>query len=341
MVARARTATAVADALVASAEVLLLDLDGTVYAGDRPVRGAAEAVAACRERGVAVRFVTNNASLPPEDVAAHLGRTGVRASADEVRTSSQAGASLVVDRCGAGAKVLVVGGPGVALACRAAGLVPVTSADDEPVAVLQGFGPDVGWAALTEAAYAVRAGALWVATNVDTVLARERGPALGNGSLVAAVRTATGAEPLVAGKPERPLLDAAADGRRALVVGDRLDTDVAGARAAGLSSLWVATGVDATAAVLDAPPHERPDHLGADLGALLAPAATVVREGEGSQRSWRCGDARVRRGPDGLVADDGGEPLDVLRAACAARWELEDVAVTDDLRRRVSPLDAR
>lgn len=330
-----------AEALVTAAEVLLLDLDGTVYAGARPVRGAADAVAACRERGVAVRFVTNNASLPPEEVAEHLGRTGVPASAEEVRTSSQAGARLVADRCGDGARVLAVGGPGVALACRAAGLVPVTSADDGPVAVLQGFGPEVGWAQLTEAAYAIRAGALWVATNVDTVLARERGPALGNGSLVAAVRTATGAEPLVAGKPERPLLVAAAEGRRALVVGDRLDTDVAGARAAGMASLWVATGVDGTAAVLDAPPHQRPDHLGADLGALLEPPATVARDGEGEGATWRSAGARVRLGPDGLVAAEGGEPLDLLRAACAARWELGRVAVADDLRRRVSALDAR
>jgi len=328
-------------ALVDDVEVVLLDLDGTVYAGSRPVRGAAAAVAACRERGVSLRFVTNNASLPPQDVVDHLGRTDVPASAEEVRTSSQAGALLVRERCGRGARVLVVGGPGVAHACREAGLEPVTSADDDPVAVLQGFGPDVGWAQLTEAAYAIRAGATWVATNVDTVLARERGLALGNGSLVAAVRTATGAEPVVAGKPQRPLLDAAADGRTALVVGDRLDTDVAGARAAGMSSLWVATGVDDVRAVLSAEPDQRPDHLGADLGALLEPAAAVERSGPAHDPAWRCGDAVVTRGGEGLVAAAGGEPLDLLRAACAARWELGDVVVTEDLLRRLAPLDAR
>jgi len=328
-------------ALVDDAEVVLLDLDGTVYAGSRPVPGAAAAVAACRERGVALRFVTNNASLPPQEVADHLGRTDVPASAEEVRTSSQAGALLVRERCGEGARVLVVGGPGVAHACREAGLDPVTSADDAPAAVLQGFGPDVGWAELTEAAYAIRAGAAWVATNVDTVLARERGLALGNGSLVAAVRTATGAEPVVAGKPERPLLDAAAEGRRALVVGDRLDTDVAGARAAGMTSLWVATGVDDVRTVLAAVPDQRPDHLGADLAALLEPAAVVERSGSGGSQTWRCGDAVVSRDDDALVAGTGGEPLDLLRAACAARWELDDVVVAEDLLRRLAPLDAR
>lgn len=328
-------------ALVDDVEVVLLDLDGTVYAGSRPVPGAAAAVAACRERGVPLRFVTNNASLPPQEVADHLARTDVPASADEVRTSSQAGALVVRRRCGEGARVLVVGGPGVAHACREAGLEPVTSADDAPVAVLQGFGPDVGWAQLTEAAYAIRAGATWVATNTDTVLARERGLALGNGSLVAAVRTATGAEPVVAGKPQSPLLEAAADGRRALVVGDRLDTDVAGARAAGMSSLWVATGVDDVRALLAAVPEQRPDHLGADLGALLQPPAPVERTDARGEVAWRCGDAVVTRSAQGLVAGAGGEPVDLLRAASAARWELGDVVVTEDLLSRLAPLDAR
>ncbi|MEJ5914242.1 HAD-IIA family hydrolase [Pseudokineococcus sp. 1T1Z-3] len=326
-----------AEALVDGFEVVLLDLDGTVYAGGRPVAGAAEGVRACRERGVPVLFVTNNASLPPEDVAEHLARTGVAASPHEVRTSSQAGARLVREHVGEGARVLVVGGPGVPAACEQVGLVPVTSADDEPVAVLQGFGPDVGWAQLTEAALAIRGGALWVATNVDTVLARERGLALGNGSLVAAVRTATGAEPLVAGKPERPLLETAAEGRRALVVGDRLDTDIAGARATGAASLWVCTGVDTVASVLAAVPEQRPDHLGADLGALHEPAARVIADDEG----WRCGDAVVRRDGERLVAREGGTPLDLLRAACAARWDLGEVEVSATLLERLAPLDAR
>ncbi|MEJ5946514.1 HAD-IIA family hydrolase [Pseudokineococcus basanitobsidens] len=330
-------ADAAGTTLVDDVEVVLLDLDGTVYAGGRPVPGAAEGVAACRARGLPVLFVTNNASLPPEDVADHLRRTGVPASPDEVRTSSQAGARLLRERVGPGARVLVVGGPGTAVACREQGLEPVTSADDGPAAVLQGFGPEVGWAELTEAAYAIRAGALWVATNTDTVLARERGLALGNGSLVAAVRTATGAEPLVAGKPQRPLLEGAAAGRRALVVGDRLDTDVAGARAAGLPSLWVSTGVDDVRRLLDAAPHERPDHLGADLGALHRAPAATRRDDHG----WRCGDAVVAVDAGALVARDGGELLDLLRAACAARWEVGDVRVPDDLLERLAPLDAR
>ncbi len=331
--------------LAAAVEVVLLDLDGTVYAGGRPVPGAAPAVAACREAGVDVRFVTNNASLPPEDVAAHLGRVDVPARPDEVRTSSQAGALLVREACGEGARVLAVGGPGVAGALTDAGLVPVTSADDAPVAVLQGFGPQVGWAELTEAAYAVRAGALWVATNTDATLPRERGPAIGNGSLVAAVRNATGAVPRVAGKPEAPLLLAAAEGRPALVVGDRLDTDVAGGHAAGLPTLWVSTGVDVAATVVAAPPEHRPTHLGADLGALLEPPAVVDRDVDGAAVTWSSGGARVQVEDDVLVAADGGTPLDLLRALCAAAWERADAGrpldVPAEVLGRLAPLDAR
>lgn len=328
-----------AQALAAGFEVLLLDLDGTVYAGGEVLPGAVDALRESRARGLALRFVTNNASRPPEDVAAHLERRGIAATVEEVRNSSQAGAQLVRERCGEGARVLAIGGPGVPAALREHGLVPLTSADDDPAAVLQGLGPDVGWAELTEAAFAVRAGALWVATNVDPVLPHERGLAVGNGSLVAAVRSATGAEPLVAGKPEPTLMTAAADGRRALAVGDRLGTDIRGARAAGIPSLFVLTGVDDPESVLRAVPEERPEHLGADLRALLDEPVPVHRDGD----VWRCRDAAVRLA-DGVVepADDGGgDPLDLLRAGCAACWSGDDAAPGAALLARVRGLHGR
>jgi ribonucleotide monophosphatase NagD (HAD superfamily) len=143
-------------------------------------------------------------------------------------------------------------------------------------AVLQGYGPAVTATDLAEAAYAVEGGAVWVATNTDGTLPTDRGVAPGNGSLVAAVERAVGHPPhLVAGKPAPPLyllcagrLDLPAE--RVLAVGDRLDTDIEGAVAAGMDSLLVLTGVDDLRACLEAPPQRRPTWVAPDLRALVA-----------------------------------------------------------------------
>ena len=145
-----------------------------------------------------------------------------------------------------GAPVLIVGTESLAAEVRNVGLKPVRLWSDDPVAVVQGHSPQTGWPDLAEAALAIRGGALWVAANVDLTLPSERGLLPGNGSMVAALRAATDREPQVAGKPQPTLLtDALARGnfRTPLVVGDRLDTDIAGANAAGLPSLLVLSGV--------------------------------------------------------------------------------------------------
>src|SRR6185312_5446105 len=149
---------------------------------------------------------------------------------------------------------------------------------DRPVAVVQGHSPQTSWPDLAEAALAIRSDALWVAANVDLTLPSERGLLPGNGSMVAALRAATNREPQVAGKPEPTLLnDALARGRfqRPLVVGDRLDTDIAGANAAGLPSLLVLTGVSTAAEMVFADAESRPTYVGADLRSLYDSADTL------------------------------------------------------------------
>jgi glycerol 3-phosphatase-2 len=135
-------------------DAFLLDLDGVVFRGGRAVDGAAAAVAALRATAP-LRFLTNNASRTPEQVAAHLRRLGVAAEADEVRTSAQAAVRLLVAAVGAGAgrPVLVVGGDGLLDAVAAAGFVPVHSAMDAPVAVVQGLAQDLAWPTLAEGCY--------------------------------------------------------------------------------------------------------------------------------------------------------------------------------------------
>ena len=307
-------------------DLLVIDLDGVVYVGPDAVPGSVEALTSARQAGTAWAFATNNASRTPDEVAAHLRELGLPVDPDEVVTSSQAAAVLVRERLGAGARVLAVGGRGVAEACRRAGLEIVDTADDAPAAVVQGYGRHVAWTDLAEATVAVRAGALWIATNTDLTIPTPRGVMPGNGSLVAAVAAAAGVQPLVAGKPQPHLFTTAArrtGARRPLVVGDRLDTDIAGAAAAGQASLLVLTGVTRPDDLLRADAGHRPDLVAVDLAGLHDAHPVAVRHGD----SWTCGRARASWQDDRLVGsgvdgDDGA--LDLLRAGCAALWERTD-----------------
>ena len=253
-------------------DAALVDLDGVVYVGPAAVPGAVAALTGAREFGMQLAFVTNNASRTPEAVAAHLSELGVAASPAEVATAAQAAARILVERLAPGSKVLVVGGPGLVEAVGAAGFALVTSADDLPAAVVQGYTAATSYAELAEAALAVRAGALWVAANRDATMPSARGQVPGNGALVAALMVATGREPTVAGKPELALHRESIDrvaARRPLVVGDRLDTDIEGAVRAGCDSLLVLSGVTDADQLLAAGPAQRPTYIAADLGGLL------------------------------------------------------------------------
>jgi HAD superfamily hydrolase (TIGR01450 family) len=311
-------------------DVALLDLDGVVYVGPDAVPGVPEALAAARSGGMRLGFVTNNAARTPEDVADHLSALGVPAVSSDVITSSQAAATVVAGLFAPGAHVLPVGGPGVAAALAAAGLRVVERAEDEPAAVVQGYGRDVGWVQLAEAVVAVRNGARHVATNTDATIPSPRGPLPGNGAMVGVVSAITGRTPLVTGKPD-PAMHAECvrrtGARRPLVVGDRLDTDIEGARRAGADSLLVLTGVTDPWTLLTAVPDHRPDLLSADAGGLLTPHPAVLADGQGR----RCGNwmARPAEADDFLIleattdrdaAGGTGDGLDGLRALCVAHW---------------------
>jgi glycerol 3-phosphatase-2 len=311
-------------------DLVLLDLDGVVYIGQDAVPGAAQALDRVRAAGVPVRFVTNNASRPPRVVADHLTRLGVSATVDEVVTSAQVASVLLARRLGPGAGVLVVGAEGLREALTENGLVPMGSVDEGPVAVVQGFGPDVGWRLLAEATRAVRAGLYWMATNLDLTVPTPHGPAPGNGALVGLVATAAGREPDdVAGKPRPGAFREAArqaGSHRPLVVGDRLDTDLEGARAADMHGLLVLTGVTGASELLAATPDLRPHYVGLDLNAMMAahPAAQLT-----GVTTAACGDAIAEVVVDGVGASvrvdrPGSDPVSLLRAAAVAAWAHQD-----------------
>ncbi|MGS0684666.1 HAD-IIA family hydrolase [Nakamurella sp. GG22] len=307
--------------LAESYDALLLDLDGTIYLGGQPIDHVAPALARAKQQGARSVFVTNNASRPPAEVAGALAGMGVPAEPEDVLTSPQAAAVMLTDRHPAGTKVLVVGAPWLVESVREAGLEPVRLASEGPAAVVQGHSPDTGWRELAEACIALRAGADWVACNIDSTLPTDRGLLPGNGAMVAALVAATGLKPRVAGKPESPLLDAAVrlvGSERPLVVGDRLDTDIACAVAGNTPSLLVFTGVSTAADLLAAAPEQRPTYLSFDLRGLVEEDRSVripTTSSSGSGLEWSVtsdSDALLLSGNQ--AADGGVSDASALRA---------------------------
>lgn len=320
-----RRGTALGAAPLEGRELLLADLDGVVYRGAAAIPGAVEELNRASE-SVQLGYVTNNASRTDHAVAEHLRGLGLRAETGDIVTSPQAAVALLARTVPAGSRVLVVGGDGLVDELGKAGFEVTRSADDGPAAVVQGFAPHVGWEQLAEAAFAlaeVPGGdpLPWIATNTDWTIPVARGLAPGNGTLVSAVHTAVQRLPVFAGKPETPIFEAAFERfgtRNALMIGDRLDTDIKGAFAAEIPSLHVLTGVDRPKQLVAASQDMRPDYIVASLAELHEPYPETERLKDGTML---VGTAKVRM--DGHVATvvaEGDSQLNLLRAGCAAIW---------------------
>jgi HAD superfamily hydrolase (TIGR01450 family) len=280
--------------------------------------------------GMRVAFITNNASRSAAVVAEHLRDLGVTAQPADVVTSAQAASRVVAERFGEGARVVCLGGPGLQSALDEAGLVAV-DVEAEAVAVVSGYGPELLWRDIMHAAVRIRDGLPWVASNTDYTMPTAYGVAPGHGVQVDMLSRFAEVTPDVAGKPERPLLDETVrrvGGERPLMVGDRLDTDIEGARRAGFDSLLVLTGVTGLKELVAAREELRPTYLATDLGGLCATHRAPERA-EREQGAWVLGGwsatsdggrlavRRVARG-----AGDGGEPAlgDWWRVAATAAW---------------------
>lgn len=305
-------------------DLALMDLDGVVYVGREPVPGVREHLAAARGGGLRLSYVTNNASRAPAAVADHLQQLGVPAQPDDVVTSAQAAARLLSERVPRGASVFVIGGAGLVEALEERGLRGVQELEPRPDAVVSGYHPDLRWRTVIEGAILVRQGVPWVASNTDLTVPTPHGPGPGNGVLVQAVAGFAGVQPLVAGKPEPALFEETVrrlGAGRPLVVGDRLDTDIAGARRTGFDSLLVLTGVTDLAELAAATPDLRPTYVAATLATLTeAQPAPVCEDGRWQLRGWTAESA-----PDGAVRVSGvGTVDDWWRVVAACAWEVRD-----------------
>lgn len=309
--------------LIDDYDVAFFDLDGVVYLGPVAVEGALAAVEGLRAIGKRVVYVTNNASRSAQQVADHLTELGLGATPDDLVTSAQVAADILSRELPSGAKVLVTGSANLASLMSENGFTVVQSADDQPVAVIQGYDPQMTWPRLNEAAIAIQRGAVWYATNNDATLPSNRGILPGLGAAINAVGNTVDFRPIIFGKPFRPMLDYAltkTGAQRPIFVGDRIDTDIEGANNAGMASLFVFSGVHGKEDVVTAPPGARPSAIGYDVRALLeSPRRVRLAEGSAS-----CGAAVavVRNGEVVLEAVTAGVAghLDGLWAVAHLAW---------------------
>lgn len=250
----------------------VIDLDGVMWLAHQPIPGSAEAVGRLLAAGEEVAFVTNNASAPPTSVEAALAAMGVDASG-RVLTSAQAAAGLIEPD----ERVLVCAGSGALDAALERGAQLLADHEEPTTAqvVLVGLAPDLSYDLLARACLAVRAGARLVAANADSTYPTPRGLLPGAGAILAAIVTATGADPVVAGKPHEPMaaLVRARLGPSGIVAGDRLDTDGAFARTLGYRFGLVLSGVTTEPPNVARDSTERPsvpvDVVAPDLAGLV------------------------------------------------------------------------
>jgi phosphoglycolate/pyridoxal phosphate phosphatase family enzyme len=280
--------------------LLLVDLDGVVYRGRSPVPGVAEVLADRAARGDDVVYVTNNSMHYRADYVERLQAMGAPASADRVVTSARATALHVAHREPELRRILVVGAAGLRRELADVGVEVLDAAEraerlaeqsaaaragghvlDElevvgrPDAVVVGLDQEVTYGKLTVAAIAIRGGARFIATNRDPALPTEHSYRPGAGSIVVAVETASGRSPISIGKPEPAIMEEAASlvgvgASEAIVIGDGLKTDIAGAHAVGARSILMLTGVTARSQLDGLPESQRPDEVAADSSELAA-----------------------------------------------------------------------
>ncbi len=247
---------------------LIVDMDGVLWRGDEPMPGLAEFFSFLRQHHIGFVLATNNSSWLPEQYAAKLARFGVEVSPEYILASAQVAAAYLAGFAQPGTRVYAIGEEGIRRALEQRGFVLT---DEGAAYVVVGWDRRLTWDKLTTAALLIHAGAGFIGTNSDTNYPTERGPVPGNGAQLAALETTTGVAPVVVGKPEPWMYEQAlrrmgARPETTAVIGDRLDTDIAGGIRAGLTTVLVLSGI-ATEASLAASPI-KPDLVCASIEEL-------------------------------------------------------------------------
>jgi 4-nitrophenyl phosphatase len=235
--------------LPAHIKSLILDMDGVLWRGDAPIGDLPAIFERIQRRGLKVAFATNNGSRTPEQYVERLAGFGVTVEKWQVLTSALVVAHLLKEKFPSGGSVFAIGGPGVLNALRENGFELLTVEDAEKAqAVVMGVDLQINFEKMREATLLVRGGVPFYATNPDKTFPTPRGEIPGAGAWIAVIVTATGVEPIYAGKPAPYLIELACERlgtakNETLVIGDRLETDIAGGQAAGCPVALVLSGV--------------------------------------------------------------------------------------------------
>lgn len=256
---------------LASIRTLLLDMDGVLYRGKTTLPGVNELLDLCTRYNIEYACITNNASMTPQEYEAKLNAMQIAVPAKRVLTSAIITNRYMRDTYPKGTKVYAIGMNGLLSLLFGDGYF--VHEERAPEVVVQGADFELTYAKLRTGCLAIRAGARYIGTNPDTTFPSEDGIIPGAGSLIMAMEAATGVKAFMIGKPQPTMFLAAMDmlggsADTTLMIGDRLDTDIVGARSAGIHAAMVLTGVS-TEAEAEAN-AVKPDGIFADLPTLIA-----------------------------------------------------------------------
>lgn len=239
--------------LPSTIKALILDMDGVLWKGDAPIGDLPATFKRIRERGLKFMFATNNGTKTPEEYQKKLANLGVDVEAEQVVTSALGIASMLERKFPRGTKIFMIGEDGIRVALEEKGF-ELLSVENAPQAqaVVMGLDRSINFQKIAEATLLVRAGIPFYTTNTDRTFPIPRGEIPGAGSWLAVITSATGVEPIVAGKPFPYLMELALERlgtskEETLVVGDRLETDIAAGQAVGCPTALMLSGVSTRA----------------------------------------------------------------------------------------------
>jgi 4-nitrophenyl phosphatase len=254
-------------------KALIIDMDGVVWKSDSPIGDLASTFNRIRERGLKFVFATNNSTKSSEQYVERLAQFGVEVEPWQVITSSQAAAHAVAQKFPRGTKVFMIGEDGVRMALEEKGfeIVSVENAT-QAQAVVMGIDRGINFEKAAEATLLVRSGVPFYATNTDKTFPTPRGEIPGAGAWISIITTATDVQPIIAGKPFPFLMDLSLEklgvrNKEALVVGDRLETDIAAGQAVGCPTALVLSGVSTKEQAQEWTPA--PDYISDSLASLI------------------------------------------------------------------------
>jgi 4-nitrophenyl phosphatase len=230
-------------------KALIIDMDGVIWKADTPIGDLESTFKRIRERGLKFVFATNNSTKTTEQYVAQMAKFGVEVEPWQIITSSQAAAHAVAQKFPAGIKVFMIGEDGIRLALEEKGFEVVSTENASSAEVfVMGIDREINFDKVAEATLLVRNGIPFYGTNTDKTFPTPRGEIPGSGAWLSIITTATGVEPIIAGKPYPYLMDLSLEKlgvnkEEALVVGDRLEKDIAAGQKAGIPCALVLSGV--------------------------------------------------------------------------------------------------